>query len=82
MTVILLLTCVTIWHFNIMRTCMNGIYVCTGANEYLVGASPEMFVRVEKTKKGMRVETCPISGTIERGTKAEPGLSVTIAALN
>ncbi len=31
--------------------------------EYLVGASPEMFVRVN----GKRVETCPISGTIKRG---------------
>lgn len=39
-----------------------------GANEFLVGASPEMFVRVENTRKGLRVETCPISGTIERGT--------------
>ena len=38
------------------------------SNEYLVGASPEMFVRVENTPKGMRVETCPISGTIERGS--------------
>ena len=34
-----------------------------GAAEYLVGASPEMYVRVE----GERVETCPISGTIARG---------------
>ncbi|MDQ3934083.1 MAG: anthranilate synthase component I [Actinomycetota bacterium] len=34
-----------------------------GEREYLVGASPEMFVRVE----GSRVETCPISGTIARG---------------
>ncbi len=34
--------------------------------EYLVGASPEMFVRVE----GRRVETCPISGTIARGRDA------------
>jgi anthranilate synthase len=35
----------------------------TGAGEYLVGASPEMYVRVQ----GDRVETCPISGTIARG---------------
>ncbi len=34
-----------------------------GEGEYLVGASPEMFVRVT----GDRVETCPISGTIARG---------------
>jgi len=32
-------------------------------DEQLVGASPEMFIRVE----GNRVETCPISGTIARG---------------
>lgn len=32
-------------------------------DEQLVGASPEMFVRVE----GTRVETCPISGTVARG---------------
>ncbi|MCY0875572.1 MAG: anthranilate synthase component I [Firmicutes bacterium] len=32
-------------------------------NEHLIGASPEMYVRVE----GDRVETCPISGTIARG---------------
>ena len=37
-----------------------------GDQEYLVGASPEMFVRVE----GRRVETCPISGTIKRGRDA------------
>lgn len=34
--------------------------------EYLIGASPEMFVRVDKK----RVETCPISGTIRRGKNA------------
>jgi anthranilate synthase len=34
-----------------------------GQGEYLVGASPEMYVRVT----GDRVETCPISGTIARG---------------
>ena len=35
-----------------------------------VGASPEMFVRVERIEGKMRVETCPISGTIERGADA------------
>jgi len=34
-----------------------------GDGEHLVGASPEMYVRVQ----GDRVETCPISGTIARG---------------
>ncbi len=34
-----------------------------GEGEYLVGASPEMYVRVT----GDRVETCPIAGTIGRG---------------
>jgi anthranilate synthase len=37
-----------------------------GGGEYLVGASPEMYVRVT----GDRVETCPISGTIARGEDA------------
>ncbi len=37
-----------------------------GENEYLIGASPEMFVRVT----GRRIETCPISGTIRRGEDA------------
>ncbi len=37
-----------------------------GRREYLVGASPEMYVRVT----GRRVETCPISGTIRRGSDA------------
>ena len=31
-------------------------------DEQLIGASPEMYVRVE----GKRVETCPISGTVRR----------------
>ncbi|WP_283136865.1 anthranilate synthase component I [Rhizohabitans arisaemae] len=34
-----------------------------GEDEHLVGASPEMYVRVA----GNRVETCPISGTVARG---------------
>jgi len=37
-----------------------------GEAEYLVGASPEMYVRVT----GDRVETCPIAGTIARGADA------------
>lgn len=45
-----------------------GFFMNLGRGEYLVGASPEMFVRVESTSRGLRVETCPISGTIERGT--------------
>ena len=40
-----------------------GFLMSLGEAEYLVGASPEMYVRVE----GDRVETCPISGTIARG---------------
>ncbi|GAB2924412.1 anthranilate synthase component I [Nonomuraea fastidiosa] len=37
--------------------------ISLGEGEHLVGASPEMYVRVN----GDRVETCPISGTIARG---------------
>jgi anthranilate synthase len=40
-----------------------GFIVNLGGSEHLVGASPEMYVRVD----GRRVETCPISGTIARG---------------
>lgn len=40
-----------------------GFLINLGQDEYLVGASPEMYVRVD----GVRVETCPISGTIARG---------------
>ncbi len=43
-----------------------SFFINLGENEYLVGASPEMFVRVN----GRRVETCPISGTIKRGDDA------------
>ncbi|HVH80130.1 MAG TPA: anthranilate synthase component I [Stellaceae bacterium] len=40
-----------------------GALINLGAGEFLVSASPEMYVRVE----GRRIETCPISGTIRRG---------------
>lgn len=40
-----------------------SFFINLGNQEYLVGASPEMFVRVN----GRRIETCPISGTIKRG---------------
>lgn len=43
-----------------------GFFINLGDDEYLVGASPEMYVRVH----GKRVETCPISGTIKRGADA------------
>ena len=40
-----------------------GALINLGEGEFLVAASPEMFVRVD----GRRIETCPISGTIARG---------------
>ncbi|OCW59169.1 anthranilate synthase [Hoeflea olei] len=43
-----------------------SFFINLGEQEYLVGASPEMFVRVN----GRRIETCPISGTIKRGDDA------------
>jgi anthranilate synthase len=43
-----------------------GFLANLGEGEHLVGASPEMFVRVS----GRRVETAPISGTIARGSDA------------
>ncbi len=43
-----------------------SFFINLGDNEYLIGASPEMFVRVN----GRRIETCPISGTIRRGDDA------------
>ncbi|MBD2533245.1 anthranilate synthase [Nostoc flagelliforme FACHB-838] len=46
--------------------------------EYLIGASPEMFVRVE----GRRVETCPISGTVRRGKDAIDDAAQILKLLN
>jgi anthranilate synthase len=43
-----------------------SFFMNLGNQEYLIGASPEMFVRVN----GRRIETCPISGTIKRGDDA------------
>ncbi|MGH7111957.1 MAG: anthranilate synthase component I, partial [Stellaceae bacterium] len=43
-----------------------GALINLGEGEFLVAASPEMYVRVE----GRRIETCPISGTIARGRDA------------
>ncbi len=43
-----------------------GALLNLGDGEFLVSASPEMFVRSD----GKRVETCPISGTIARGADA------------
>src|SRR5262249_15713939 len=44
----------------------SGFLMNPGQAENLVGAPPEMYVRVD----GNRVETCPISGTIARGRDA------------
>ena len=43
-----------------------GALMNLGESEYLVAASPEMYVRVD----GRRIETCPISGTVARGADA------------
>ena len=53
-----------------------GFFINLGEQEYLVGASPEMFVRCEAIEHNayrpgaLRVETCPISGTVARGVDA------------
>ena len=48
-----------------------GALINLGDGEFLVSASPEMYVRVEQMKSGgRRIETCPISGTIRRGRDA------------
>ena len=55
-----------------------GFLMNLGESEYLVGASPEMYVRVT----GDRVETCPISGTIARGVDAVSDAEQILALLN
>ncbi|HZN49331.1 MAG TPA: anthranilate synthase component I [Methylomirabilota bacterium] len=54
-----------------------GFLINLGEAEYLVGASPEMYVRVD----GDRVETCPISGTIARGSDPIGDASQIVALL-
>ncbi|MFQ5973814.1 MAG: anthranilate synthase component I [Alphaproteobacteria bacterium] len=55
-----------------------GFLINLGDGEYLVGASPEMYVRVA----GRRVETCPISGTIARGDDAIGDANQILSLLN
>lgn len=55
-----------------------SFFINLGEGEYLIGASPEMFVRVN----GRRVETCPISGTIKRGEDAISDSEQIIKLLN
>ena len=55
-----------------------GALINLGLGEYLVAASPEMYVRVD----GRRIETCPISGTIARGATPIDDASQILALLN
>ena len=55
-----------------------GALMNLGEGEFLVSASPEMFVRVD----GRRIETCPISGTIARGRDAIGDASQILKLLN
>ena len=55
-----------------------GVLMNLGDGEYLVGASPEMYVRVREG----RVETCPISGTIARGLDALEDAEQILTLLN
>ena len=53
-----------------------GFFFNLGEDEYLVGVSPKMFVRCKTDENNdyrpgaLRVETCPISGTVARGMDA------------
>ncbi|AMJ61445.1 anthranilate synthase [Bosea sp. PAMC 26642] len=55
-----------------------SFFINLGEAEYLVGASPEMFVRVT----GRRIETCPIAGTIKRSQDAISDSEQVIKLLN
>lgn len=53
-------------------------FIINLGNEFLVGSSPEMYVRVENN----RVETCPISGTVKRGNNATEDADRILELLN
>lgn len=53
-------------YLRVVNPAPYGALLNLGRGEFLVSASPEMFVRVQ----GRRVETVPISGTIARGRDA------------
>lgn len=55
-----------------------SVFMNLGYGEFLVGASPEMFVRVV----GDRVESCPISGTVRRGASALEDAARTAELIN
>jgi anthranilate synthase len=61
-----------------------GFLINLGESEWLVGASPEMYVRVEPIADGSawKVETCPISGTIARGADPISDATQILALLN
>lgn len=67
--------------FRRLRTANPAPYealINLGDGEFLVAASPEMYVRVGQG----RVETCPISGTVARGTNALTDATQILALLN
>lgn len=67
--------------FRRLRTANPAPYealINLGDGEFLVAASPEMYVRVG----GRRVETCPISGTVARGGNALGDASQILTLLN
>ncbi|WP_395459612.1 anthranilate synthase [Azospirillum melinis] len=67
--------------FRRLRTANPAPYealINLGDGEFLVAASPEMYVRVGQG----RVETCPISGTVARGTNALTDATQILTLLN
>lgn len=67
--------------FRRLRTANPAPYealINLGGGEFLVAASPEMYVRVGQG----RVETCPISGTVARGSNALTDATQILSLLN